>query len=118
VRTLGDVLSERHISWAYFGDGFHPNTPRTNLCCNICNPFQYSASIITDSQMRSHIRGLADFYNAVQSGKLPAVSYVKPDGLTSAIRPRASLICSKPSCRSSSTPCMRRRSYGARRRSS
>jgi phospholipase C len=82
VRTIGDVLSERHISWAYFGEGFHANTPRTNLYCNICNPFQYSSSIMTNSQMRSHIQGLTDFYNAVQSGNLPAVSYVKPDGLT------------------------------------
>ncbi len=81
VRTIGEALSERHISWAYYGEGFHADTPRTDLYCNICNPFQYSATIMTNPALRAHIQGLSDFYAAVQSGKLPAVSYVKPDGL-------------------------------------
>jgi phospholipase C len=82
VRTIGDELSERHISWAYYGEGFHSGTPRTDLYCNICNPFQYSANIMTNPKLRANIQGLSDFYAAVQSGKLPAVSYIKPDGLT------------------------------------
>ena len=81
VPTIADELDQRHVSWAYYGEGFHANTPRTKEYCNICNPFQYSASVMTNPQRRSHIQGLTDFYNAVQSGNLPAVSYVKPDGL-------------------------------------
>jgi phospholipase C len=82
VRTIADELSERRISWAYYGEGFHADTPRTDLYCNICNPFQYSANIMTNPKLRANIQGLSDFYAAVQSGKLPAVSYIKPDGLT------------------------------------
>lgn len=80
VPTIADELSAKRISWAYFGEGFHSGTPRTNLYCNICNPFQYATSIMT-THLRNNIMGLSDFYQAVQSGKLPAVSYVKPDEL-------------------------------------
>jgi phospholipase C len=88
VRSIGDAMSEKGISWAYYGDQWNaylanPDnnyvTP-DNTYCNICNPFQYSTSIMTSSSGRAHNLDTTDLYAGIQSGNLPAVSYVKPDG--------------------------------------
>jgi phospholipase C len=88
LRTIGDELIERNISWAYYGDQWNAYlanpynnyvTP-DNTYCNICNPFQYTDSIMTSSSGRSHLRDTSDLYEAIQNGTLPAVSFVKPDG--------------------------------------
>jgi phospholipase C len=88
VRSIGDALSEKGISWAYYGDQWNaymadPDlnyVAANNEYCNICNPFQYSTSIMTSAAGRAHNLDTTDLYAAIQSGKLPAVSYVKPDG--------------------------------------
>src|ERR1700758_3841389 len=88
VRSIGDSLSERGISWAYYGDQWstylaNPDlnyVAANNEYCNICNPFQYSTSIMTSAAGRAHNLDTTDLYAAIQSGNLPAVSYVKPDG--------------------------------------
>lgn len=80
VKTIGDELSDYHISWAYYGEGFHAGTPRTAEYCNICNPFQYATSIMTTPLIKN-IQGLSDFYNAIGNKTLPSISIVKPDGL-------------------------------------
>ncbi len=80
LRTIGDELSQHEISWGYFGEGFHPNTPRTPYYCNICNPFQYASSIMT-TPLIGHLGGLGDFYRSIEERTLPAVSIVKPDAL-------------------------------------
>ena len=51
-----------------------------SLYCAICNPFQYATSIMTTS-LRNNLQDLPEFYQDVQNGTLPAVSFVKPDGL-------------------------------------
>jgi phospholipase C len=89
LRTIGDELNERQISWAYYGDQWNaylanPDnnyvTP-DNTYCNICNPFQYVSSIMTDPVQRfAHLKDTTDLYNGIASGTLPAVSFVKPDG--------------------------------------
>jgi phospholipase C len=88
VRSIGDALSQKGISWAYYGDQWNaylanPDnnyvTP-DNTYCNICNPFQYSTSIMTSASGRAHNLDTTDLYAGIQSGNLPAVSYVKPDG--------------------------------------
>lgn len=81
VRTIADALSEARISWAFYGEGssLSDATPPQNfLYCEICNPFQYTKSIMTTSE-REKIFDLDAFYAHVQDGSLPAVSYVKPD---------------------------------------
>jgi phospholipase C len=88
VRSIGDALMEKHISFAYYGDQWNTYLANPdnnyvtadNTFCNICDPFLYSTSIMTSAAGRSHNLDTIDFYNAIQSGKLPAVSYVKPDG--------------------------------------
>src|SRR5579863_5305928 len=88
LRDIGDELNEKNISWAYYGDQWsaylaNPDgnyvTP-DNTYCNICNPFQYSTSIMTSASGRAHNLDTTALYQAIQDGTLPAVSYVKPDG--------------------------------------
>jgi phospholipase C len=88
LRNIGDELNEKNISWAYFGDQWstylaNPDnnyvTP-DNTYCNICNPFQYSTSIMTSASGRAHNQDTTVLYDEIKSGNLPAVSFVKPDG--------------------------------------
>jgi phospholipase C len=92
-RHIGDALSEMKVSWAYFGERWNDFVPAppgawadypnpayaaAYLYCNICNPFLYSASTMTDPVARvEHNKDLSDLYDAIAKGDLPAVSYVK-----------------------------------------
>jgi phospholipase C len=95
-RHIGDELSAHQVSWAYFGERWNdfkkapglganfgtidpPIGPAAYLYCNICNPFLYSASTMTNAAERdAHLKDTADLYDAIEDGKLPAVSWVKP----------------------------------------
>jgi phospholipase C len=95
LRTIGDALNERHISWAYYGGGFNAarrfdngSTDPVDVLigtggdwyCDICNPFQYASSIMGDpAQRAAHIKDAVDFFSEVDRGHLPAISYIKPD---------------------------------------
>ena len=92
-RSIGDVLMEHNVSWKYFGDqwsqylsdkyqlNFGVVGPHSDQYCNICNPFQYQTSIMADASVRTaHLRDTLELYQDIKSGKLPAVSYVKPSG--------------------------------------
>jgi phospholipase C len=86
--TIGDQLMEKNISWAYYGDQWNTYLANpddnyvlaNNTYCNICNPFQYSTSIMTNPAGRTHLRDTTELYEAITDGTLPAVSFVKPDG--------------------------------------
>ena len=88
LRTIGDELIEKNISWAYYGDQWNTYLANPdgnyvtadNTYCNICNPFQYTSSIMTSPSGRSHLRDTVELYQAIKDGTLPAVSLVKPDG--------------------------------------
>ena len=76
--TIGDELSAHHISWGYFGEGFDNGKPGPNYC-GICDPMQYSSSIMTNPAERANIEhGVEDFDADVANGQLPAVSFLKP----------------------------------------
>jgi len=88
VKTIGDALMAKNISFAYFGDqwNLYKNDPHyqnpADVYCNICNFLQYTTSIMTNPTLRSeHIKDTVDLYTDIQNGTLPAVSYVKPSGL-------------------------------------
>jgi phospholipase C len=108
VKTIGDALNEKNISWAYFGGSYNdavtlsneavaanpanPNLTTAALAdpahalgvtyCQICNPFQYATSIMGDPAQRdAHIKDTADLITDIQNNTLPAVSVGKPDGL-------------------------------------
>ena len=90
-------MNAHDISWAYYGDQFNRylkdkyyQNP-ANTYCNICNWAQYSTSIMTNAARRTaHLKDTTDLYTAIQNGTLPAVSYVKPSGLTSMAIPASS----------------------------
>src|SRR5579885_2243195 len=88
LRTVGDALNDKGISWAYYGDQWNPYLKNPNLnyvvpwntYCNICNFFQYSTSIMSNPASRANLLDTTDMDAAIHNGTLPAVSYVKPDG--------------------------------------
>jgi len=108
VKTIGDGLDAKKISWAYFGGSYNdaailaneavaanPSNPSLTMAaladpvhalgvtyCQICNPFQYSASIMgVTSERTAHIKDTSDLISDIQNNTLPAVSVGKPDGL-------------------------------------
>ena len=93
VRTIGDALNEKSISWAYYGGAYNAAVNLANgstnpldavgrAYCSLCNFASYASSIMGDSnQRKDHIKDATDFFAAVSDGTLPAVSFVKPDGL-------------------------------------
>src|ERR1700757_252107 len=95
VRTIGEALNEKGISWAYYGGAYNaavnlqhnPTTTAPTVLiglayCNICNFESYATAIMGDTGQRTaHIKDATDFFAAVDDGSLPAVSFVKPDGL-------------------------------------
>jgi phospholipase C len=95
VRTIGEALNEKHISWAYYGGAYQaaikfqhnptstdPTVQIGQAYCNICNFESYATAIMGDpAQRTAHIKDATDFFAAIDTDTLPAVSYVKPDGL-------------------------------------
>jgi phospholipase C len=94
LRTIGDALNEKKISWAYYGGGYNAavrvangsTDPVDKLIganyCDICNPFGYLNSIMGDpTQRKAHIKDAIDFFSELDSGHLPSIAYVKPDSL-------------------------------------
>jgi acid phosphatase len=76
--TIGNELSAHHISWGYFGEGFNNGHPNFSYC-PICDPMQYSTSIMTNPSLRKNVQhGLNDFVSEAANGTLPAVSFLKP----------------------------------------
>jgi len=93
VRTIGDALSEKSIGWAYYGGAFRAAVNLANgstnpadliglAYCDICNFESYASSIMADPVARTtHLKDVLDLFDDLHLGTLPAVSFVKPDGL-------------------------------------
>jgi phospholipase C len=94
LRTIGDALNEKSISWAYYGGGYNAAVRVANGSkdsddlflafnyCDICNFESYVSSIMGDANQRSqHIKDATDFFDALKSERLPAVAFVKPDSM-------------------------------------
>src|SRR6202041_2198252 len=86
-------LNSHGISWKYYGDqwnnyvpdpyqfNYGTNGPNADEYCNICNPFQYDTSIMSNpAQVKAHMKDTVDLYSDIGAGTLPAVSFVKPSG--------------------------------------
>jgi phospholipase C len=93
VPSIGDRLSEKNISWKYYGDQWNNYVndpyqlnwaaagPNADEYCNICNPFQYDTSIMSNpAQVAAHIQDSVNLYADISNKQLPAVSIVKPSG--------------------------------------
>jgi phospholipase C len=94
VRSIGDELLAKNVSWKYYGDQWNNYVPdpyqlnygaigaNSDEYCNICNPFQYDTSIMANAKVRkAHIQDTANLYSDIANETLPAVSIVKPSGL-------------------------------------
>jgi len=82
--TIGDRLSDRHISWAWYSGGFsdalagHPDP----LYQFHHQPFVYFAKYADGTKAKAdHLKDETAFVAAVQSHTLPAVSFIKPIGI-------------------------------------
>jgi acid phosphatase len=76
--TIGNELSARNVSWGYFGEGYNNGNPTPDYC-GICDPMQYSTSIMTNPALRANTQHDANQFIAdAASGTLPAVSFLKP----------------------------------------
>ncbi|HEY2527599.1 MAG TPA: alkaline phosphatase family protein [Xanthobacteraceae bacterium] len=82
MTSIGDLLSASSIPWKYYGGSYNVSgtgAPLDGTYCNICNPFEYE---LTYPAMRAaHMRDVTDLFSDLTNGTLPAVSYVKPDGV-------------------------------------
>jgi phospholipase C len=95
VRSIGEALNEKNISWAYYGGAYNaavalqhnptskdPTVLVGAAYCNICNFESYTNAIMGDATQRAaHIKDATDLFAAIDGDTLPAVSFVKPDGL-------------------------------------
>jgi phospholipase C len=91
-RSIADEMTAHSVSWAYYGDQWNAylSDPyqlnygvvgaNSDQYCNICNPYQYSTSVMTNPAMRANLQDTENLYAAIANGTLPAVSYVKPSG--------------------------------------
>jgi phospholipase C len=92
-KSIGDSLNDKGISWKYYGDQWnnYVNDPyqlnwgatgsTADEYCNICNPFQYDTSIMSNpDQVAAHIQDSMNLYSDIKDLSLPAVSIVKPSG--------------------------------------
>ena len=93
TRSIGDDLNDAKVSWKYYGDQWNnyvndpyqlnwgARGPNSDEYCNICNPFQYDTSIMSNpAQVAAHIQDTVNLYADIANGTLPAVSFVKPSG--------------------------------------
>lgn len=85
--SIGDVLLAGGVSFSYFAGGWNqyvaePDSP-TNVYCDVCNPFQFQTKFMANPTLRPQAtKDLTDFYESLNADSLPAVSFLKPDGLT------------------------------------
>ncbi len=88
TRTIGDELLDHDISWRINGENWNAYVADPNAYapgaeyCNICNPFQYATSIMTNTATRTtHLKDETDLFSDIENGWLPAFSITKPSGL-------------------------------------
>lgn len=81
--TIGDRLSEKHISWAWYAGGWnaalagnaHPSFQFHH------QPFVYFSAFQDDSNAKTqHLKDENDFLADLEKGTLPAVAFYKPLG--------------------------------------
>ncbi|HEY6157857.1 MAG TPA: alkaline phosphatase family protein [Gemmatimonadales bacterium] len=82
--TIGDRLSEKNISWAWYSGGWNDALAghAGPLFQFHHQPFIYFANYADGTAAKAeHLKDEQDFLVALASGRLPAVSFVKPYGL-------------------------------------
>ena len=79
--TIGDRLSEKGISWAWYSEGWdNAVAGKENNFAYNHEPFLYFARYAPGTEGRKHLQDQNDFIKAAKEGTLPGVSFVKPGG--------------------------------------
>jgi phospholipase C len=81
--TIGDRLSERGVSWAWYAGGWNDAVAGrpAKLFQFHHQPFAYFARYAPDTPERArHLKDEADFFGDLATGSLPTVAFVKPIG--------------------------------------
>lgn len=82
--TIGDRLSDKGISWAWYSGGWDSalaGRPDAHFEYHH-EPFMYYARYADGTRAKKeHLRDELEFLAAAKAGRLPAVSFVKPSGL-------------------------------------
>jgi len=77
-RSIGDSLSDKGISWRFYGGGLANNAGY----CQICNPFEYQTQFMADPEIRNqHLADTVDMFSDIANGTLPSVSFAHADGV-------------------------------------
>lgn len=82
--TIGDRLSEKNISWAWYSGGWDSAMAgKTDPTFQYHHqPFIYFKSFADGTKAKKeHLKDETEFIAAAKSGKLPAVSFIKPLGI-------------------------------------
>lgn len=82
--TIGDRLSEKGVSWAWYSGGWNKALAGSADASFQFHhqPFAYFANYADGKQAKKeHLKDETDFIAAAKSGALPAVSFVKPLGI-------------------------------------
>ncbi len=81
--TIGDRLSEKNISWAWYSGGWNDalaGKPAKNFQFHH-QPFGYFSRYAAGTPERTaHLKDETDFISAIDGGTLPAVAFYKPLG--------------------------------------
>ena len=99
AKTIGDTLSAKNVSWAWYAgawnaavkDGMQDPAIKRSVIYNDApgapnfqahhQPLNYFAAYAPGTQARAlHLKDGEDFFAAIASGTLPAVSFYKPQG--------------------------------------
>jgi acid phosphatase len=89
--TIGDSLTAKGLDWAWYAEGWNEilagpalndaGTDGATLFQYNHQPFAYFDGYGEGQPGRAHLRDESEFMSAAASGTLPAVSFVKPDGI-------------------------------------
>ena len=89
--TIGDRLSAKKLDWAWYAEGWNEiiagatlneaGTDPSTLFQYNHQPFVYFAAYAEGTPGRAHLKDETDFVAAAKSGSLPAVAFIKPDGI-------------------------------------
>jgi acid phosphatase len=88
--TIGDLLSEKGIEWAWYAQGWDAALTDRGVIYNLGGavnfqphhqPYNYFAKYAPGTASRErHLKDMKAFWQAAADGTLPAVVFVKPDG--------------------------------------
>ncbi len=88
--TIGDLLSEKGIDWAWYAQGWDVALADRSVIYNVGGvvnfqphhqPYNYFVKYAPGIELRErHLKDMKAFWKAAADGTLPAVVFVKPDG--------------------------------------